>query len=120
VIVYIAGPMDAYKDEGYNFEAFHRAAETLRSEGIDVLSPAETAGGVKHLSREFYFRYDFAVLAMVDAIVVLPGWQHSRGAQAEVICATEMGKPVYEYDGVAFDAENPLDITGWTVRYERI
>ena len=96
-VVYLAGPMSGYED--YNFPAFNAAAEKLRSMGFVVINPAETAGGCATLPRASYFRYDFSVInALCDAIVVLPGWDQSQGAQAESIITTEIGLPIYLYD----------------------
>jgi nucleoside 2-deoxyribosyltransferase len=93
--VYIAGKMSGLKE--YGFDKFNEAADVLRNLGVVVINPAETGGGVKHLPREVYFRYDFAVINVCDAVVVLPNWTQSRGAKAEVIYATEIGLPVIEY-----------------------
>jgi hypothetical protein len=112
--VYLAGPMSGI--DGYNFNEFHSAAASLREHGIVVISPAETAGGVKHLPREMYFRYDFSVINVVDAVVVLPVWELSRGATAEVVHATEISVPVYEYHATR-GLGRQVHITGWKVHF---
>lgn len=113
--VYLAGPMSGHED--YNFPAFHRAARRLREFHIVVINPAETAGGVKHMPREVYFQYDFAVIgAACDAIVVLPGWRNSTGAKAEVIFGKEIGIPIYQYDPEK-GLGNRIDVSDWSVDY---
>lgn len=92
--VYLAGPMSGHID--YGFPVFNAAAQQLRELGYVVLNPAETAGGASHLEREWYFRFDFAVIANVDAIFLLPGWKDSAGAKAEVVYANEIGLGIYE------------------------
>lgn len=98
-IVYLSGQMSGL--DGYNFAEFDRYAALLREQGYVVISPAETAGGVDHLPRQWYFRFDFAVIATVDFVFVMPNWTKSAGARAEVIMANEMGIPIFElqHDG---------------------
>lgn len=95
MLLYLAGPMTGYPD--FNFPAFHAAARHLRSQGFDVINPAETAGGATHLDRETYMAIDLGYVGAADGIAVLPGWQNSPGAQLEVLTAINRGKPVYEY-----------------------
>ena len=40
-----------------------------------------------------------AILARVDAIVILPGYGESPGSCVERLLARELGKPIYYYDG---------------------
>lgn len=98
--VYLAGPMKVHKtdpEDPYGFQKFHEAAKHLRSLGVVVLSPAETAGQVRTMPRSWYFRFDFAMIQQADAVVVLPQWQWSTGAVAEVVYATELGIPLRAY-----------------------
>ena len=96
---YIAGPMSSMPD--LNFPAFHARAAELRAAGFEVENPAEinadpTAGW------EACMRQDIARLVLCDAILLLPGWQQSRGARLEHTIAVELGLMVVEYhpDGV--------------------
>ena len=93
ITVYLAGPMSGLPN--YNFDEFDRIAGLLRDGGYTVLSPADTAGKADHLPRDWYFRMDFAIIANVDYVFTMPGWQASKGARAEVIMATEMGVEVW-------------------------
>jgi len=95
-VVYLSGQMTGL--ENNNFDAFHEAARFLRNLGYVVISPAETAGGEDQLPREWFFRFDFAVINIVDAVVVLPSWENSAGAKSEVVHAHEVGVPVFEFD----------------------
>ena len=112
--VYLAGQMSGLP--GYGFDLFHEAAAVLRDNDVVVINPAETAGGVKHMPRRWYFRFDYAVIDVVDAVVVLPNWTNSPGAKGEVIHATEIGLPVYQYDpenGLG----NLVKVQGWSVEW---
>jgi hypothetical protein len=92
--VYISGPMTGMP--GHNFPAFHAAARRLRAIGWRVVNPAENFGGRTDLPRELYMRADVMLLAMCDAIALLPGWQNSRGARVEYLLAHEMGLDVLD------------------------
>ncbi|MFS2113302.1 DUF4406 domain-containing protein [Herbaspirillum frisingense] len=78
--IYVAGPMTGLP--ALNFPAFHAAAAELRAQGFDVVNPAEinadpAAGWVACM------RLDIAQLVTCDEILMLPGWENSRGATLE-------------------------------------
>ena len=105
--VYIAGPM-RYRPF-YNAQAFTDAAEALRSRGYAVESPAELDEG---LGLDLYacptgtedtgvpisdlLLRDLELICRCDAVVLLPGWQHSDGAAVEIAFAKMLGLPRYE------------------------
>jgi hypothetical protein len=107
--VYLAGPMSGLPE--HNFPEFKRAAITLRQRGYEVVSPVEmdeddgfdsvSAPGVVAGSDVWsrFLARDVKIVAdeRIDAVVVLPGWEFSRGAQLEVHVARELGKPVLLY-----------------------
>jgi hypothetical protein len=105
VRVYVAGPMSGMPE--HNFPAFRVAAEDLRERGHEVISPVEMdeADGFDGQTEpdtdpgssrwaEFLAR-DLKVVVDVDAVVVIEGWERSRGAALEVHVARELGKPIY-------------------------
>lgn len=92
--IYLAGPMSGIDE--FNFPAFHKYAKLLRAYGFVVLSPAETAGQVVHLSKEWYMAVDLNYVGVADEVILLPGWRHSAGAKTEAIVATALGKKVTE------------------------
>lgn len=108
--VYLAGPMRGIGQ--FNFPAFHRAAEFLRSEGWGVFNPAEfdehngfdATGydGTEDLTAiGFNLRESLGadlafIAARADAVAVLPGWEDSRGARAEVATALALGLLVFD------------------------
>ncbi len=112
--VYIAGPMTHIPR--FNFPAFHEAAERLRSLGYEVVSPAEldslaakkaaedsVDGDPGHYADNDSWGTMLArdVLLIADegieAIVVLPGWERSRGAKLETFVARLCDVPIVEY-----------------------
>lgn len=104
--VYLSGPMTGIKD--YNFPAFHAAAEELRDRGFEVFNPAETDEGDTTKTRAHYMRQDVKALLEVGAIVLLSGWQTSKGAQLEVSIARELGLPIRVYPDMALFSESVL------------
>jgi len=113
--VYLAGPMRGYP--AYNFPAFHAAAKELRALGHEVWSPAErdeqegfnpTTDVAQPL--KYYMLFDLPAVLNADAVVVLPGWEKSVGANLEVHVARTCGMPVYDLasvlDGVPLEGLN--------------
>lgn len=92
VKTYLSGAMTGI--ENLNFPAFHEAADRLRAQGHEVISPAESFDGDITLARETYLRWDIEQVLAVEAVAVLPGWQHSKGARLEVAVAVAIGIPV--------------------------
>jgi hypothetical protein len=97
--IYLAGPMSNLPS--WNFPAFHAAAAKLRSLGHEVFNPAEIDGGDTSQSWEYYMRKDIVLVAMSEAIAVLPGWEKSRGATLEVYIARKLGMPVLDAETLA-------------------
>src|SRR3954468_6651074 len=100
--LYLSGPMRGYPN--FNFPAFDLAAELGRREGFEVISPADLdrASGFTETStvtpanlRVFVERDVQALLNLRaengDAVAVLPGWERSTGALAEVMVARWLG-----------------------------
>lgn len=104
--VYIAGPMTGRPD--WNFPAFNEAAARLRSEGLEVINPAENFNGKTDLPYEAYIRKALSQIIDKDTgeVCVLPGWESSIGASLEVAVAGILGLPVTEYP-----RRNSLDVT---------
>ena len=111
-VVYIAGPMRGIPH--FNFPSFDAAKAYLIGLGYDVLSPAdfdrlfddfdpykpeyETAEGCGDFPQAMDFKRvvtrDLTAVTQCDAIALLPGWEKSKGAVAEIAVAHWMGKPV--------------------------
>jgi hypothetical protein len=89
------------------FKAANKAAGQLMREGHTVFSPIShthpiaEAGGLP-LGWDFWEAFDRAYLGHSSRVIVLmaDGWQESKGVNAEINIAVEMGIPV-EYMGPA-------------------
>lgn len=114
--VYLAGPMTGIPQ--FNYPAFDVAVRDLRGQGHEVTSPAELddpatrkmalasadgspgSGSANDETWGDFLARDVKLLAdsPLDAVVVLPGWDRSRGARLETFVANRMaGRPVLRY-----------------------
>jgi hypothetical protein len=94
---YLAGPMRGLKD--YNFPAFDFAAEKLREEGYTVFSPADNDRETDNQGASFDIRRALRddtswICRHADAVALLPGWENSKGAKAEIALAEALGLTV--------------------------
>lgn len=113
--VYIAGPMTWIPQ--FNYPAFDKSAAKLRSEGLQVWSPAEVdneeirklalasktgAPGDASPNGETwgdFLAQDIKIVSdIVDAVVVIPGWSKSKGARLETFVAYISDKPIYYFN----------------------
>ena len=92
---YISGPMSNLPE--FNYPAFHAAAAQLRSEGLEVVNPAELTEPAEHLEWHHYMRADIKALMDCDVVYVLDGWHESKGARIEVNLAYDLGMKVYSF-----------------------
>lgn len=106
---YLSGPMTGLPN--FNYAAFNIAAKILRHRNFDLINPAENFDGRDDLPREDYMRQDIKHLLECDAIILINGWEKSRGAKLELEVARQLGLEIYtlsdEYDLEPF---NPEDI----------
>lgn len=105
---YASGPMSGHP--GYNFWSFDAAEAALTFLDHDVVSPAqhdrELYPGIDEtpeciagtpldgLAYANVLGWDFKQIVDCDGIVMLPGWENSVGAQAELFVARAVGKRV--------------------------
>jgi len=107
--IYIAGPMTGIPH--YNFPAFDKATEMLRSRGHDVSSPADmdrTAGfDAMDLPEDSDWGFipegfdidaclvrDIDAIRWSDAVYLLPGWEDSVGCKMEKAVAEFLRKKI--------------------------
>jgi len=81
----------------YNHELFNRVAQEFRQVGFSVCSPAEFFDGDTTKERKEYMREAVKYMLEADTIVLLPGWQESKGARLEAAIATELDLTIVEY-----------------------
>ena len=112
--VYLAGPMRGIRD--FNFPAFKEGADHLRRLGHDVFSPAERdlaevgdifdsdTGDLEEIIRRGFSLREALAADMVwiarhgEAVVLLPGWETSKGATAEAALGHALGIAVQTFD----------------------
>ena len=118
--VYLAGPMRGIPE--FNFPAFHAGAARLRAAGHFVFCPAErdiektgvdiskgNATGDNALAEAQHgfnlreaLKDDLVFICLeADAIALLPGWENSKGVQAERATAIALGLVVAPIDELA-------------------
>jgi len=114
--VYLGGPMSGIPD--FNFPAFRRAASVLRVGGFEVFDPSEQGEGDGDVTtgttseqtwREFLADDLRWIMQNADALVMLEGWERSRGATLEVKVARHAGIPVYSFPSLALIPEDRCD-----------
>ena len=90
--IYISGPMTGY--DNFNFPAFFSAEEHLRKAEHNPINPARLPMG---LSYQEYIDTDLEIIAiMADALLMLPGWQRSKGANLERELALKLKLKIME------------------------
>ena len=109
MIIYLAGPMRGIAS--FNFPAFDFAAAKLRADGHEVFSPAERDRTIYGVALEdnptgdnklananvgFSLREALGadmvfITQTANAIALLPGWEKSSGANAELATARALG-----------------------------
>ena len=101
--VYLAGPMRGHP--GWNFPTFDRARRLLEQAGHMVFCPAQLFRAMPYPRDEsmvdkrhllHVIQADFACIYACDAIALLPGWEASTGATAELALAQFLGMPVWD------------------------
>jgi hypothetical protein len=95
-MIYLSGPMTGYPD--FNYPAFRKAADVLRTQGLEVFDPSECFDGDQTLLKETYMREDITAVLKATLVVTLDGWEKSSGARLEVEVAKAIGVPVESYN----------------------
>ena len=97
---YIAGPITKRLNT-YQY-VFADAEMVLNYLGYKVLNPAWLPKGLKD---EDYQRIDDAMLQTADVVVLLKGWERSKGARREARLAESLGKTVIKYEQIEIRVE---------------
>lgn len=116
LLVYVAGPYSATDHEGIarNIDQAREVAKTLWEEGFAVICPHLNTAHFEIdclAGYEDYMQGDFLMVERCDAVVMLPGYESSKGALREAEHAQMHGVPVY------FWPERPHvhDFNKWTL-----
>ena len=91
--IYISGPMTDLPD--FNRPEFNRVAAILRAQGHCVFNPAETDD---YEPRKSFAEYCNWICLEADMIILLSGWQKSKGAMVELKLAEYVGIEIEEYN----------------------
>lgn len=105
--LYLAGPMRGYPR--YNFDAFVAACRDLRGRGFTVISPHEMdlelgfdpEDEFTQADLEKAIPRDVEGILKSEAVVLLPGWEDSKGAQTELSIALWAGRKAMLYPHLA-------------------
>jgi len=107
-MVYVAGPYSAATAEGVNQNIAYakKVAQYLWHEGYAVICPHMNSAHMEgsnsgHMSFKKAFKMylvgDFEMISRCDAVVMLPGWEDSKGSCAEFVFAHWLGIPVFHW-----------------------
>ena len=91
--IYISGPMTGLPQ--LNFPAFNAEAARLRAMGFDAVNPVDINPDTTATWHEC-MRRDIAALVTCDTIALLPGWEHSNGANLELHLASRVGLTIID------------------------
>lgn len=100
---YLAGRMTGLPH--YNFPTFEIAARDLRSKGFDVASPHEIDHGETPETRgrlpyQTYMRAGLKLLLKCEGIILLTGWELSKGCMTELYVAHALAMQILFYNPV--------------------
>lgn len=117
-VIYLSGPMSGYPN--FNYDKFNEVTRILRDVGYEVINPVDLQGEPKNttfdeegnsivdpidwkhlLSRDIKVMLD----RKVTMVVLLDGWEKSKGARAEIfICQEILGGKIKKFisEGVDF------------------
>lgn len=85
--IYISGPMSGLPD--LNFPAFHRVEAQLLNFGFEVVNPAKL--NPPDTSYDQCMKTDIREMLTCDTILLIPGWETSKGAHLELHIAHRVG-----------------------------
>jgi hypothetical protein len=125
--VYICGAMRGIPQ--LNHPAFFEAEDTLKKKGYNVINPArmdQELGLDPHNSQmdskfiEDCARRDIDAVFECDELILLPNWEKSKGAKAEIAVAQWLSKPIRLYPSmVKLEKEDVCDVAKRLTSYDR-
>lgn len=96
-ILYLSGPITGVENYRSNFKM---AAIALKKKGYAVINPAELIDvlPLNDLTYDDIMDVCLGLLDMASGVVMLPGWQDSKGANRELGYAQGQDKIVLDYE----------------------
>ena len=96
--LYISGPITGVSNYKRIFQG---AKDALLAKGYDVVNPAELTEVIgDSFSYDEILAIDLDLLARCDAVVQLPGWENSRGANVEYGYALAADKIIIKLEDI--------------------
>ncbi len=108
-IIYLSGPMSGYPD--FNYPLFHAVTGELRRLGHRVYNPAEFPhdGPPETFPiRAAFAAYSSFICLEAQVICLLPGWEKSMGASAEIALAKNCKLQVVDLTVFIFQYDEEL------------
>ena len=93
--VYISGGISNVPDYQEKFES---AEKWLKGKGHYVINPAKVGLSLDFLSQPEFMKLSHTLIDLSDYVFMLHGWQNSKGANAELVYAKSICKPIKYQD----------------------
>lgn len=101
ILVYIAGPYTGknYHEVDLNIAQAREAAAQLAEAGIGFFCPHMNSAHFEVITPsvqpEYWYELDNYFLKTCSAVLMLPGWWHSKGSRAEHALAEQLKKSIF-------------------------
>jgi hypothetical protein len=102
-LIYLAGPYSATSRAKVlgNIQRAVEVASELRRVGYVVFVPhLESMFGEDALNEDEWVQHGIRLLEACEEVMVLPGWERSRGTKKEIEYAKRIGLPIKYWKGI--------------------